>query len=169
MTSKQVLGTEETVMTNSSEEMENEELEALLLSRDEEDEFKNEFVDDRLETVTRARSLIMYWHQLHQQLSQIREGYSLAKLWEDDELKNQHMEQGRPLVKKEKILNKVVKDVLSELKDVPFLTQQELLQLPKWMLKILNVRLDTEEEDNADALLDEKKVESEVSTGKSEF
>ena len=91
----------------------------------------------------------MYWQQLHQQISQIKEGYKLAKLWEDDELKNQYMEQGRPLVEKEKILNKVIKDVLSELKDVPFLSQNELIQLPKWMLKTLNVNINTESSESS--------------------
>jgi len=99
MTSKNILGVEDVEVKSDSEETSNEDLESLLLLSSDEDEFKNEFVDERLEVVTRARSLIMYWHQLHQQLSQVREGYSLAKLWEDDDLKGQHMEQGRPLIK----------------------------------------------------------------------
>jgi len=169
MTSKNILGVEDIEVNSNSEETSTEDLEALLLSSDEEDEFKNEFIDERLETVTRARSLIMYWHQLHQQISQIREGYSLAKLWEDDELKSQHMEQGRPLVKKEKILNEVIRDVLGELKNVPFLTQQELIQLPKWMLKLLNVRLD--DTNNVDGTVDISKSvkETEADLVKSKF
>jgi len=59
------------------------------------------------------------------------------------------MEQGRPLVEKEKILNKVIKDVLSELKDVPFLSQNELIQLPKWMLNTLNVTISTESSEDS--------------------
>ena len=34
------------------------------------------------------------------------------------------------------------KEILEELKDVAFLSQQELVQLPKWMLKTLNVRIE---------------------------
>ena len=63
-------------------------------------------------------------------------------MWEDEDLKTQYMEQGRPLIKKEKILNEVIKEILTELKDVAFLSQQELIQLPKWMLKTLNVRIE---------------------------
>ena len=169
MTSKNILGVEDVEVKSNSEETSTEDLEALLLSSDE-DEFKTEFVDERLETVTRARSLIMYWHQLHQQISQVREGYSLAKLWEDDELKSQHMEQGRPLVKKEKILNEVIRDVLGDLKSVPFLTQQELLQLPKWMLKTLNVRLD-DNTNNVDGTGDTSELvkETKADSAKSKF
>jgi hypothetical protein len=168
MTSKNILGVEDVEVKSDSEETSDEDLESLLLSSDE-DEFKNEFVDERLEVVTRARSLIMYWHQLHQQLSQVREGYSLAKLWEDDELKGQHMEQGRPLIKKEKILNEVIRDVLGELKNVPFLTQQELIQLPKWMLKTLNVRLDDEDSMNGTGDISESVKETEADSVKSKF
>ena len=92
-------------MTSENSSISDEELDSLLSASDEDDEFKTEFVDERMEVVTRARSLIMYWHQLHQQVSQIKEGYSLAKMWEDEDLKSQYMEQGRPLIKKEKILN----------------------------------------------------------------
>lgn len=169
MTSKNILGVEDVEVKSEGVETSDEDLDSFLLSSDEEDEFKNEFVDDRLEIVTRARSLIMYWHQLHQQLSQVREGYSLAKLWEDDELRNQHMEQGRPLMKKEKVLNKVLKDVLGELKDVPFLTQQELLQLPKWMLKTLNVRLDTAANENGTGDISTSVKETEADSVKSKF
>ena len=169
MTSKNILEAEGIEVKSDSEQISDKDLESVLLSSDEEDEFKNEFVDERLETVTRARSLIMYWHQLHQQLSQVREGYSLAKLWEDDELKNQHMEQGRPLIKKEKILNSVIKDVLSELKNVPFLTQQELLQLPKWMLKTLNVRLDDADSVNGTGDVSESVEKTVADSAKSKF
>ena len=91
--------------TNVNGDMSDDELDSFLSAAEEEDEFKTEFVDQRMETTIRARSLIMYWHQLHQQVAQIKEGYSLAKMWEDEDLKNQYMEQGRPLIKKEKILN----------------------------------------------------------------
>ena len=168
MTSKNILGVEDVEVKSDSEETSDEDLESLLLSSDE-DEFKNEFVDERLEVVTRARSLIMYWHQLHQQLSQVREGYSLAKLWEDDDLKGQHMEQGRPLIKKEKILNEVIRDVLGELKNVPFLTQQELLQLPKWMLKTLNVRLEDADSVNGTGDASELVEEPVIDSAKSKF
>ena len=129
-------------VTTENNSVSDEELDSLLSASDEDDEFKTEFVDERMEVVTRARSLIMYWHQLHQQVSQIREGYNLAKLWEDEELKTQYMEQGRPLITKEIILNGGIKEILEELKDVAFLSQQELVQLPKWMLKTLNVRIE---------------------------
>ena len=142
MTNEKIIEGEAKEVVNDNGAMSNEELDSLLSDSGEEDEFKTEFIDERMQVVTRARSLIMYWQQLHQQISQIREGYSLAKLWEDEELKTQHMEQGKPLLKKEKILNEVVRDVLTELKDVPFLTQSEMVQLPKWMLKTLNVRID---------------------------
>lgn len=141
MTSEKIIDAEETKVVDNGE-VTDDELDALLSDTDSDDEFKTEFVDERMTTVTRARSLIMYWHQLHQEISQVREGYALAKMWDDDELKTRHMEQGRPLIKKEKILNEVVRDVLTELKNVPFLSQSELVQLPKWMLKTLNVRLE---------------------------
>jgi len=166
MTSEKIIEGEAKEVVNDNGVMSDEELDSLLSDSGEEDEFKTEFIDKRMQVVTRARSLIMYWQQLHQQISQIREGYSLAKLWEDEELKTQHMEQGKPLLKKEKILNEVVRDVLTELKDVPFLTQSEMVQLPKWMLKTLNVRIDDTSDMPESALVTE---DSEDDSGKSKF
>ena len=166
MTNEKIIEEEVKEVVNDNGVMSNEELDSLLSDSGEEDEFKTEFIDERMQVVTRARSLIMYWQQLHQQISQIREGYSLAKLWEDEELKTQHMEQGKPLLKKEKILNEVVRDVLTELKDVPFLTQSEMVQLPKWMLKTLNVRIDDTSDMPESALVTE---DSEDDSGKSKF
>jgi hypothetical protein len=162
MTSEKIIEGEAKEVVNDNGAMSNEELDSLLSDSGEEDEFKTEFIDERMQVVTRARSLIMYWQQLHQQISQIREGYSLAKLWEDEELKTQHMEQGRPLLKKEKILNEVVRDVLTELKDIPFLTQTEMVQLPKWMLKILNVRIDTDSTPPESLLSEEEETDTPI-------
>ena len=162
MTNEKIIEGEAKEVINDNGAMSNEELDSLLSDSGEEDEFKTEFIDERMQVVTRARSLIMYWQQLHQQISQIREGYSLAKLWEDEELKTQHMEQGRPLLKKEKILNEVVRDVLTELKDIPFLTQSEMVQLPKWMLKVLNVRIDTDATPPESLLSEEEETDTPI-------
>ena len=168
MTNEKIIEGEAKEVVNDNGAMSNEELDSLLSDSGEEDEFKTEFIDERMQVVTRARSLIMYWQQLHQQISQIREGYSLAKLWEDEELKTQYMEQGKPLLKKEKILNEVVRDVLTELKDVPFLTQTEMVQLPKWMLKVLNVRIDTDSPPPSESLLSEEE-ETDTPSVKAQF
>jgi len=162
MTNEKIIEGEAKEVVNDNGAMSNEELDSLLSDSGEEDEFKTEFIDERMQVVTRARSLIMYWQQLHQQISQIREGYSLAKLWEDEELKTQHMEQGRPLLKKEKILNEVVRDVLTELRDIPFLTQTEMVQLPKWMLKVLNVRIDTDSTPSESLLSKEEETDTPI-------
>jgi len=162
MTNEKIIEEEVKEVVNDNGVMSNEELDSLLSDSGEEDEFKTEFIDDRMQVVTRARSLIIYWQQLHQQISQIREGYSLAKLWEDEELKTQYMEQGRPLLKKEKILNEVVRDVLTELRDIPFLTQTEMMQLPKWMLKVLNVRIDTDSTPPESLLSEEEETDTPI-------
>ena len=60
----------------------------------------------------------------------------------------------------------MVRDVLTELKDVPFLTQSEMVQLPKWMLKTLNVRIDDTSDMPESALVTE---DSEDDSGKSKF
>jgi len=72
------------------------------------------------------------------------------------------MEQGRPLLKKEKILNEVVRDVLTELRDIPFLTQTEMMQLPKWMLKVLNVRIDTDSTPPESLLSEEEETDTPI-------
>ena len=78
MTSKNILDEEKVDLESQNGSATDADLDALLSSEAEEDEFKTEFVDERLQIVTRARSLIMYWQQLHQQISQIKEGYKLA-------------------------------------------------------------------------------------------
>ena len=51
---------EVTVVTSENNSISDEELDSLLSASDEDDEFKTEFVDERMEVVTRARlSLIL--------------------------------------------------------------------------------------------------------------
>ena len=67
-----------------------EEVSAWLDSEDEADEF----IDTKLIDVRRAWSLLQFWQEITAIVDQLKEGYRLAKLWEDDDLKNQYLEQG---------------------------------------------------------------------------
>ena len=57
----------------------------------------------------------------------------MAKKWDDQELKDRYLEAGKPIIKKVDILENSLKDSLKPLKGVPFLEEQELRLLPKWV------------------------------------
>lgn len=101
------------------------------------DNLEEEYIDATILKVRKARALIMYWHGLSSDVSSVKEGYHLAKKWDDEDLKKQYIEQGRPMVKKLNILEGELKEALPELKGKVFLRDDELELLPKWMLKLI--------------------------------
>tara|TARA_Y100000310_G_scaffold138037_2_gene136950 strand:- start:1443 stop:1901 length:459 start_codon:yes stop_codon:yes gene_type:complete len=109
------------------------------------DDLEEDYIDNTLLDIRRGRSLLMFWHQLNTELSNIREGYILAKKWDDEELKQRYIEQGKPQIKRMKILEGEVKENLEKLRDKRVFTQQELILLPKWMLKILDVKIEEDD------------------------
>ena len=112
-----------------------EEVSAWLDSDDEADEF----IDTKLIDVRKARSLLQFWQEITASVDQLKEGYRLAKLWKDDELKNQYLEQGNPLVKKLSVLKIELQEFLPRVEGLNFLSDAELSVFPKWIHKSLGV------------------------------
>ena len=112
-----------------------EEVSAWLDSDDEADEF----IDTKLVDVRKARSLLQFWQEITASVDQLKEGYRLAKLWKDDELKNQYLEQGNPLVKKLTVLKTELEEFLPRVEGINFISDAELSILPKWIHKSLGV------------------------------
>lgn len=103
---------------------------------------EEDYADSKINTVRQVRAQLQFWHDLNNQLSIAREGYTLARKWDDEKLKERYIKEGGPLVKKMKILEARLKEYLPLLKNVQFLRQEELQLLPKWILKLLNVRIE---------------------------
>lgn len=104
-----------------------------------------EYINSKIGLVKRIKILLMFWHQLSTEVARAKEGYSLAKKWKDEDLKKKYMEEGRPVVKKMIVLEDELKTVLPEMKNISFLPQEELIVLPKWMLKLMGIKIDFNE------------------------
>ena len=115
------------------------------LSKEEIEEWFGESTDDiyydhRVPLVRRAMALIEFWHELNKQIDTMKEGYHLAKKWKDEELKEQYIKKGGPLIKRQMILEEDMKVVLPLLKNTQFLSTQQAVLLPKWMLELLDIK-----------------------------
>lgn len=100
---------------------------------------ESEFLDPRIHVVKKVKALLMFWQDLYTAVSQVREGYQLAKKFGDEEMKKRNIEQGGPLIKRLKIVEEELKEHLPFLKNVGFLQQNEAVSLPKWMHKLLGL------------------------------
>lgn len=100
---------------------------------------EDEYIDSRISAVKRTTALLRFWKEISAQLDSVREGYSLAKAWKDDELKKRYLAEGGPLIKKQQIVKDRLEVILPVLKGVAFLPPGELELLPTWALKLLGV------------------------------
>jgi len=133
--------TEQTTEEKKSDET--LDFEARLLEEDFDSEGSEDlYVDPTLLQIREARALIRMWHDMSSQLIEVKTGYRMAKKWDDDELKTRYLDAGKPLIKKVDILEQSLKDALKPLKDTPFLEEQELRLLPKWVHKTLGIRIE---------------------------
>ena len=98
-----------------------------------------EYVDSRVPLVKRVKSLLQFWNELSGEVTRVREGYSLAIQWEDENLKKKFLGDGTVLMKKLNPIEKDLKDLLPQLKNVTFLRNDELTLLPKWMWDCLEI------------------------------
>ena len=103
------------------------------------DDEGDEFIDTKLMDVRKARALLQFWQEITASVDQLKEGYRLAKLWKDDDLKNQYLQQGNPLVKKLSVLKIELKEFLPKVGGINFLSDAELSVLPKWIHQDLGV------------------------------
>ena len=100
---------------------------------------KDEFINQKIPIIREVRSLLAFWNDLATTISQVKTGYSLAKKWEDKNLENRYLEEGKPLIKKMIILEDEIRKLLPELKGISFLRNEEIATLPNWMLEILGI------------------------------
>lgn len=108
----------------------------------EESSREEEFIDPKISIITKVRALLQIWQELSAQLSRIREDYSLAKRFGDENIKKNAMERGRPILQRHKIIEEDLQTFLPMLKNVQFLRADEMILLPKWQLQLLGVRID---------------------------
>ena len=115
--------------------------EARLMQDDFDEDSEELFADNTLLQIREARALIRMWHDMSNQLVEVKTGFRMAKKWDDQELKDRYLEAGKPLIKKIDILENSLKEALEPLKNIPFLEEQEIRILPSWVHKILGVNL----------------------------
>lgn len=103
---------------------------------------KEEYIDPRLLDVKRTRSLLGFWHQIDSSLTDSREGFHLAEKWGDEGLRKQHLDNGRILIKRIKTIEGELRSLLPTIKNVRFLPDNEIGLLPKWMLSLLEIKVE---------------------------
>ena len=135
--------TTENVETEQKKKSQEEiDFEARLMDDDFDDEDSEElYVDNTLLQIREARALIRMWHDMNTQLVEIKTGFRMAKKWDDQELKDRYLDAGKPLIKKVDILENSLREALEPLKNVPFLEEQEIRILPRWVHKILGISI----------------------------
>ena len=140
--------TTENVETEQKKKSQEEiDFEARLMDDDFDDEDSEElYVDNTLLQIREARALIRMWHDMNTQLVEIKTGFRMAKKWDDQELKDRYLDAGKPLIKKVDILENSLREALEPLKNVPFLEEQEIRILPRWVHKILGISIPKLEE-----------------------
>mgnify|MGYP001567242765 CR=1 FL=1 len=102
---------------------------------------KDEYIDPRINMVKRARSLLSFWRVIDNSLMDAREGFHLAEKWGDEELRKQHLTNGRTMIKRIKVVEDELKIILPQVKNIRFLPDNEIASLPKWMLVLLDVSI----------------------------
>ena len=102
---------------------------------------KDEYIDQRINMVKRARSLLSFWRVIDNSLMDAREGFHLAEKWGDEELRKQHLTNGRTMIKRIKVVEDELKIILPQVKNIRFLPDNEIASLPKWMLVLLDVSI----------------------------
>ena len=140
--------TTENVETEQKKKSQEEiDFEARLMDDDFDDEDSEElYVDNTLLQIREARALIRMWNDMNTQLVEIKTGFRMAKKWDDQELKDRYLDAGKPLIKKVDILENSLREALEPLKNVPFLEEQEIRILPRWVHKILGISIPKLEE-----------------------
>ena len=140
--------TTENVETEQKKKRQEEiDFEARLMDDDFDDEDSEElYVDNTLLQIREARALIRMWHDMNTQLVEIKTGFRMAKKWDDQELKDRYLDAGKPLIKKVDILENSLREALEPLKNVPFLEEQEIRILQRWVHKILGISIPKLEE-----------------------
>ena len=121
-------------MEKSLDKITDEQIEQWFGENKQEDDAPEDKIADN---VRRARALIIFWHQINTEIVNAREGFNLAKRWEEKELKQRYLEEGRKLFRKISIVEEELRNSLLPLKGISFLAKDELKILPQWVTKVL--------------------------------
>ena len=103
---------------------------------------KEEYLDPRFGDVRRTRALLLFWNSTNNDLVSAREGFHLAEKWKDDNLAKQNLDSGRILLKRINVIEEELRLLLPTIKSIRFLTDSELLFLPLWMSKLLEIKVE---------------------------
>ena len=92
-----------------------------------------EYENENLVKVFRAKTLLSVWREHDTAIASLKERYQLAVKFEDDKMKNSILDQGKPLIKRIKIVEDELKVLLPQLKNEQFLLPEEKAIFPKWI------------------------------------
>lgn len=102
---------------------------------------KEEYIDERVPLVRKASALLDFWKEFSMVLERSRTGYLLAQKWKDEALMKKCLEEAKPQVERITVIEEELKLLLPQLKNVDFLSQDELRLLPIWMLELLEAKV----------------------------
>ena len=116
-------------------ELTNEEIAKWL---EEDDDFGTEDEINEAIAIQESITLLRFWSQINNDVKSTKIAYRLAKQWEDENLIKNHLEQGKQLISRIKVVEDELKVALPKTRGNQFLTPDDRKQLPKWMLKLVD-------------------------------
>ena len=117
------------------------------------------FVSERIPKARDARAMVQQWNQMQEAMANLKASYQVAEFMEDkqkQEAVTSDIE--RALGVNTKIEDKLA-ELFSDLKNVRFLSRDELSILPVHLLEVLGITIEDEEESEEDNSAVEEMVE----------
>ena len=125
---------------------------------DDTDDQEESYVDNRVVIAREIRPMIAAWHEYKGGMAQVRTNYKLWKIESelaggdtDDQRKEALVQNASRMKKSLDFIEGEIKEAFPKLQGVAFLTRSEIILLPTWMHKILDIVITASPEERAEA------------------
>ena len=124
----------------------------------EEDSTEETYLDERVPLDREIRPMIAAWHEYKGAMAQVKANYKLWKVESElggqegnDPRKENLIQSASRLKTSIDFIESEVKEVFPKLQGVAFLTRSELIVLPTWMHKLLNIQIEATSQEKIEA------------------
>jgi len=128
---------------------------------DENNDEEEVYVDSRVALARDIRPMIAAWHEYKNGMAQVKANYKLWKVESelgggegDDQRKEALVQNASRFKKSLDFIEGEIRDAFPQLQGVAFLTRSEVILLPTWMHKLLNITIEASTEEKAEAQAD---------------
>jgi len=122
------------------------------------DDQEESYIDNRVVIAREIRPMIAAWHEYKGGMAQVRANYKLWKIESelaggdtDDQRKEALVQNASRMKKSLDFIEGEIKEAFPKLQGVAFLTRSEIILLPTWMHKILDIVITASPEERAEA------------------